>query len=378
MRAVASDVVPTSIVKTLIALGATPGTPSTNGATAVDFARLHGKSAIVDALVAAGAADRAVAAAAIKPSPAASPRAAIERSLPLLQQTDVTFFRKSGCVSCHHNSLTAMAVALARSHGVRVDEDIAADQVQAVGRFVEGWRERALQGTAIPGDADTIGYLLLGLSAENYAPDEGTGAQTRLLLRQQLGSGGWHVTAHRPPIESSDIEVTALSIRALQVFAPPSGRADADRAVRRAAAWLRSAQPAVTEDRVFQLLGLGWTAASKTVIQKAARALRAEQRADGGWAQLSSLASDAYATGQALVALEQSGALEPTDPAYKRGVQFLLNTQLEDGSWYVRSRSIAIQPYFESGFPHGRDQFISVAATNWATMALALAVRPRS
>src|SRR5215813_1842677 len=48
------------------------------------------------------------------------------------------------------------------------------------------------------------------------------------------------------------------------------------------------------------------------------------------------------------------------------------STQLEDGSWYVRTRASPIQPYFESGFPHGRDQWISAAATNWATMALAL------
>jgi len=36
------------------------------------------------------------------------------------------------------------------------------------------------------------------------------------------------------------------------------------------------------------------------------------------------------------------------------------------------------QPYFESGFPHGKDQWISVAGTNWATMALTLTmpVRP--
>jgi hypothetical protein len=42
----------------------------------------------------------------------------------------------------------------------------------------------------------------------------------------------------------------------------------------------------------------------------------------------------------------------------------------------VKSRAIPLQPHFESGFPHGRDQFISAAGSNWATMALALAVRP--
>ena len=61
--------------------------------------------------------------------------------------------------------------------------------------------------------------------------------------------------------------------------------------------------------------------------------------------------------------------------AYQRGARFLLNTQLEDGSWYVKNRSLAFQPYFESDFPHGHDQWISAAATNWAVMALAPAAR---
>ncbi|HEY2933306.1 MAG TPA: hypothetical protein VGK99_16315 [Acidobacteriota bacterium] len=64
-----------------------------------------------------------------------------------------------------------------------------------------------------------------------------------------------------------------------------------------------------------------------------------------------------------------------TDQVYRRGIRFLLNTQLEDGSWYVRSRSMPFQPFFESGFPHGHDQWISAAASNWATMALAPAAR---
>jgi hypothetical protein len=99
------------------------------------------------------------------------------------------------------------------------------------------------------------------------------------------------------------------------------------------------------------------------------------QKADGGWSQIPSLNSDAYATGQALAALAEAGGLSVSGSVYQRGARFLLESQLDDGSWYVRSRVIPIQPYFESGFPHGRDQFISAAATNWATMALALSSR---
>ena len=102
-----------------------------------------------------------------------------------------------------------------------------------------------------------------------------------------------------------------------------------------------------------------------------------EQRADGGWAQLPMLASDAYTTGQALVALGQAGAMAASDLAYKRGIEFLLNTQREDGSWYVKSRAIPLQPYFESGFPYGPYKWISAAATNWAAMALASTGAPQ-
>lgn len=146
-------------------------------------------------------------------------------------------------------------------------------------------------------------------------------------------------------------------------------RAEYEEAVARAADWLAKAHPVNNEDRVFQILGLVWSGKQDRARQ-AAGDLLDQQRSDRGWAQRATLASDAYATGQALVALRESGLLKSSDTTYKSGAEFLMRTQLEDGSWYVRSRSIAFQPYFESGFPHGRDQFVSAAATNWAAMAL--------
>jgi hypothetical protein len=82
------------------------------------------------------------------------------------------------------------------------------------------------------------------------------------------------------------------------------------------------------------------------------------------------MAGDAYATGQALFALHSSGT-SPASSVYQKGVAYLLRTQLQDGTWLVRSRAFGFQPYFESGFPHGADQFISASATSWAAMALA-------
>jgi len=125
------------------------------------------------------------------------------------------------------------------------------------------------------------------------------------------------------------------------------------------------------------LLGMKWTNAPKAKIDGAASALLKEQRRDGGWAQLPTLDSDAYATGQALYALIESGVMKPSDPAYRRGVDFLLKGQLADGSWFVRTRAIPIQPLFDAGFPHGADAFISAAGTNWAALALTAGLSER-
>ncbi|MGH9629985.1 MAG: amidohydrolase family protein, partial [Bryobacteraceae bacterium] len=171
----------------------------------------------------------------------------------------------------------------------------------------------------------------------------------------------------RPPLEDSTFTGTALSIRALQYY----GEDPQDR-IERARRWLEDAKPATTEDRVMQLLGMTWAKSSTEQLRVAAKALLAEQRSDGGWSQLLYLESDAYATGQTLTALNLSGQLDTSDPTYQRGIDYLLRTQFDDGSWLVRSRSNPFQPYKESGFPHGRHQWISAAGTSWAVMALAL------
>lgn len=99
MLAAASDDFPEDAVQALIERGADVNAKSPAGETALGMARLRGDTPITRLLIRAGARD--VPAHDANPShfaPAASPRAAVERSLPLLQQTDVTFLKKSGCV----------------------------------------------------------------------------------------------------------------------------------------------------------------------------------------------------------------------------------------------------------------------------------------
>ena len=98
------------------------------------------------------------------------------------------------------------------------------------------------------------------------------------------------------------------------------------------------------------------------------------QRPDGGWAQTPHLESDAYATRQVLYTVVELG-VPAADSAVQRAVAFLLRTQKDDGSWFVRNRAMKIQPYFESGFPYGHDQRISQTGTSWAAIGLAVTAR---
>ena len=369
--ALAPEPLPGEIVRTLIDRGADINVKTPAGGSVLDLAKRQGRTPLIDLLIKAGAKEESASEQpAAKPKPAGSVRAALDRSIPLLQRSDVTFIKKAGCVSCHNNSLTAMTVSAMRKSGLRVDEQIARAQLQATAYYLDANRERALQGLGVPGGGDTAGYVLLGMAAEKYPADALTDIWAQYMKNIQSPDGRWKCASLRPPLEASDFQTTAAGLRAVQVY----GGKDKS-AVQLASRWLERAQPRTNEDRAFQLLGLQWAGGGGEVAPKLARELLAMQRSDGGWGQLATLPSDAYATGQALVALAESGTLPVTSPAYRRGVQFLLNSQLEDGSWYVRSRALPIQPHFDSDFPHGKDQFISAAATNWAAMALASAGR---
>src|SRR5262249_31048476 len=137
MFAAVSDALPVDIARDLIERGADLKVKSSRGLTALDFARRLGNTPMVDLLVKAGAKEAIAPAPVLQRKPAATFRAAIERSIPLMQRTDVTFLKKAGCVSCHNNNLTAMAVAAVRRNGIPVDDQTSREQLQAVASYLE-------------------------------------------------------------------------------------------------------------------------------------------------------------------------------------------------------------------------------------------------
>jgi hypothetical protein len=219
-----------------------------------------------------------------------------------------------------------------------------------------------------------IGYMLIGLDAEGHKPDLNTDASAFYLKMHQMPDGKWIFPAadQRPPICHSYVSQTALAMRGLQLYAPATRKAEFAISVTQAARWLAKVEPLNNEDRSWRVIGLAWAANDKAATMSAMADLLAKQHSDGGWADLDTLDSAAYATGKALFAMQAAG-MAVTEPAYKRGLDYLLKTQQQDGSWYVKTRALALQPFFDAGFPHAYDQYMSTAGSGWATIALALA-----
>jgi len=306
-------------------------------------------------------------------------RAAITRSLPLLMKAAVGHREnRKNCFACHNQGVPIFALTAAKARGFAIDEAELATQLKFTADFLAKNREQYLQGKGQGGQADTAGYALATLAAGEWKPDENTAAVTEYLLQRHQDQDHWTNNSNRPPTEASSFTTSYVALRGLAAFAPAEQKERADARVKQVRQWLLKATPKENEDRVFRLLALKQVEAPPADIEAATKELLAKQRDDGGWAQLdsgepeSAAKSDAYASGTALVALHQAGGLPTSDPAYQRGLRYLLKEQLEDGSWHVTSRSKPFQAYYESGFPHGNDQFISCAASGWATWALVL------
>jgi hypothetical protein len=305
-------------------------------------------------------------------------RAAVTKAVPLLEKGLVVYAEKRDCYSCHNQGVPIVALNIVRSRGITIDDDAFEGAVALTLADLESAGKDYRDGRGQPGGATRAAYALWTLEVGDQPPDDTTAAVVQFLLKFDRGRDHWTTSSRRVPMEASHFTTTALTLRALRAFAPKEQSEVLKNRVKEARSWLAKTTPTDTEDRVFRLWGLKYASGSADEIKAAANELLTTQCGDGGWAQLSGRPSDAYATGSALVALHEAGGLATTDPAYHRGVAFLVHSQRDDGTWYVASRSKPFQPYFESGFPYGKDQFIAVAASGWATAALALTLPARA
>ena len=302
--------------------------------------------------------------AAISTTPNQGVREAATRAVRLIDRTSADFLTTRTCFTCHTQTLSAMVLRDARKVGIEIDE---ANFKRQYERAIED-----LTGTRV----DTKGYALWALDIGQHAPDDKTEAMVEYVLNYQKDHGTWKTTCpvDRPPTEASNFTTNYVALRGLNRYGNAKQREAIATRATAVKQWLESANAVDTEDQVFRLRLAHELKLPSDKVDHYVQRLLSEQEADGGWAQNRQMKPDAYATGSVLVALHEAGGLSCQHSAWQRGLGYLLRTQKPDGSWHVVSRAKPLMEYFESGFPHGKDQFISAFATGWATEALLMSL----
>jgi ankyrin repeat protein len=305
-------------------------------------------------------------------SAAPDPKTAAQNALQAMQKSVAVTEKVAQCNSCHHSTLPPLAYAIARSRGLEFSESLAQ---ASENRSLQPLRSSELigSGALLIDPSLNDGLQLLAARASGLPPSVLTTVMARRVASWQHPGGFWKSFDNRPPASVSPVTATALAAGGLAAYLPP---AESEPRLAQARAWLKTTAAFNTEDLTFRLLGLYWTHAPAADIERAARDLTAAQRPDGSWGQTPSRPSDAYATGQALSALQITHTADAA--VIQKGLQYLLQTQKADGTWHVPTRLhtyIPVSPpYFDTAFPYAKDQIMSMYGTTWSAMALMLSL----
>lgn len=323
----------------------------------------------------------------------------VERAIGYLQAESASWLKSRGCAACHHVPLALWALNEAERRGYAIDKPYVSGTIEALlGDKDKLMASRIFPNPAAPPDPRpqgrglNMGLPMLSLAARS-APSLEIGQRESLnliaeeIVSKQQPDGSWEFFAglRRPPINETQLTDVAWIIMALQAELEPSAPETRRAAFDKAVAWFDSvtkgsatkgsatkgAQDVAPAEEPHQekimkaLLGIRLGRPRET-YQPILDELLASQGADGGWRQnVPDWPSDAFATGQTLYLLSQAGATAET-PEIKRGIDFLLATQIADGSWPMLSRSTP------DGSPGSSKLLtpINCGACSWATLGL--------
>jgi hypothetical protein len=294
---------------------------------------------------------------------------AIDRGLAFLAKDAVAWRDEHHCASCHHASLVVWAMREAKFRGHAVDEPVLSEMTKWIADAGDGktgvprpeGRPKALNTKAV--------YYALALEADpdsDSVTKEGLKRYWETIKSDQIENGSWVAWPEtRPPFfGGSDDSMTALATLAL-VPAAATGDASAKTARDKGVEWLATT---ITDDdpQSVALRLLLWRRLDRPAEEWAplVEHIKARQNDDGGWSQAGDMASDAWATGQALYALAHAN-MKAVEPAIARGRGFLVKAQRDDGSWPMTSRPT------KPGGERSKSLIpITGAGTAWAVLGL--------
>jgi hypothetical protein len=261
-----------------------------------------------------------------------SPRDAAQRGLEWLQHAAADWGSYYQCMGCHVQAQALMGLAVAIDQGYRVN-------ARALHELAEQIRSKQGPDGSWPTTfwtANAFGSMGLaqaaGATGRTADPQLMKGAD--LLIVRQEADGSIPADAEEAPIIQGAFMTTANALVAWRWADAHSKDARYRHAADRALAWIASHEPVTTQDHAFRIIALMHygTPEHKRIAWSTAESLAAQQQPDGGWKEAPPMkGSNAFATGQVLYAFKQAG-ISVEGEMFRRGVEYLLERQVNDGS----------------------------------------------
>lgn len=275
----------------------------------------------------------------------AAVKKSVESAIGWLQDRGETWKDSRQCASCHHVTFMTWAMQEAKRHSIAVDEELLKTANEWF--FAEGDPSKLFAKPSAEEEDYSNPVSMVSLTAlltESNNPNEAANRAAIARVFQSIADaqeadGSWKPFFGRKPL-SAPREALALWLTNLTNLPnqPAELRTLMAEPRRKAKEWLKThhddGESHVEALRLWMLADDG-TDAEATAAQ--IERLIKQQREDGGWSQSEARASDAYATSHVLYAFQQA-KVAPDNPAFQRGVDFLLKTQTKDGSWLMISR----------------------------------------
>lgn len=293
----------------------------------------------------------------------------IDKALGYLAREGPAWRPNNGCFSCHNNGDATRALLRARRAGRDVPDSALTETL----RWLQGperWDQNGGDGPFSDKVLARVAFTAALEEAARTIPDWDRAplheASARL-IRDQRPDGSWQGEGGESigsPASYGATLATALALGTLE-------RADAEGhapAIAKARRWLEGNPSNRVTDAAAILLGLagaeGQDAARRR--EQALEIIRAGQGADGGWGPYVRSASEPFDTALVLLAFAAYPPDEGVRDRIRRGRDYLIATQQDDGSWRETTR------------PSGGESYAQrVSTTAWAALALlATAAQP--